>query len=96
VKVRYTRQALSDIFGIATYIRERNPSAAAHVENAIRSTIGLLAEFPKIGRERAELDVRSLGVSRYPYTVYYRIEGEEIWIVHVRDDRRKPLQPGKL
>jgi hypothetical protein len=26
----------------------------------------------------------------HPYTAYYRIEGDEIWIVHIRDDRRKP------
>lgn len=96
MKVRHTRRAAADLAGIGDYIRERNPAAAINVETAIRSTIGLLADFPKLGRNRPELDARSLGVPRYPYTVYYRIEGDEVWIVHVRDDRRRPLEPGDI
>jgi plasmid stabilization system protein ParE len=92
MRVRYTRQAVSDIPAIGEYIREANPSAAIQVEAAIRSAIDLLADFPKIGRDRPNLDARSLGIPRYPYTAYYRLEGEEVWIVHVRDDRRKPLE----
>lgn len=96
MRVRYTRQALADLHGIGTYIRGRNPSAAADLEIAIRSTIDLLTDFPKLGRDRPELDARALGVPRYPYTAYYRIEGDEIWIVHIRDDRRNPPERGDL
>ena len=96
MKVRYTRQAVADLLGIADYIRDRNPSAAIDVETAVRSTIDLLADYPKIGRDRPELDARALGVPRYPYTAYYRIERDEIWIVHIRDDRRKPPEHGDL
>jgi plasmid stabilization system protein ParE len=66
------------------------------VEAAIRSTIELLADFPKIGRDRPELDARTLGGPRYSYTVYYRIEDDAIWIVHIRDDRRRPPGPSDL
>ncbi len=96
MKVRYTRQAVADLLGIADYIRDRNPSAAVDVETAVRSTIDLLADYPKIGRDRPELDARALGVPRYPYTAYYRIERDEIWIVHIRDHRRKPPERGDL
>ena len=96
MKVRHTRRATADLAGVGDYIRERNPAAAINVETAIRSTIGLLADFPKLGRDRPQLDARSLGVPRYPYTIYYRIEGNEVWIVHVRDDRRRPLEPGDI
>jgi toxin ParE1/3/4 len=90
MKLRYTRQAVADLFGIADYVRARNPAAAIDVETAVRSTIDLLADFPKLGRDRPELDARALGIPRYPYTAYYRVEGDEIWIVHIRDDRRQP------
>jgi toxin ParE1/3/4 len=53
MRVRYTRQALADLLAIADYIRERNPVAAAKAEGAIRSTIDLLADFPKLGRDRS-------------------------------------------
>jgi len=96
MNVRYARQAVSDVLEIAEYVREKNPAAALDIESAIRTTIALLADFPMLGRHRPELDVRILGIPRYPYTAYYRIEGGEIWIVHIRDDRRTPLEPGEL
>jgi plasmid stabilization system protein ParE len=58
--------------------------------------IGLLRDFPELGRERPHLEVRAIGVAGYPYTVYYRIEANEVWLLHVRDDRRKPPEPGDL
>jgi toxin ParE1/3/4 len=96
MKLRYTRRALADVVAIADYVVVHNPSAAADIEAAIASTIGLLTDFPLLGRSRPELDARALGVPRYPFTVYYRIDGDEIWIVHIRDDRRRELEPGGL
>lgn len=96
MNIRYARQAVSDVMAIAKHVREQNASAALDIENAIRSTIELLADFPMLGRNRPDLGARMLGIPRYPYTAYYRIEGDEIWIVHIRDDRRMPLGPGDL
>ncbi len=96
MKVRYSRRALSDLIGIADYIRERNVSAALGVEDAIRTTIKNLGHFPMLGRDRPELDARALGVPRYPYTIYYQVESDEVWIVHIRDARRKPIEAGQL
>ncbi len=89
MKLRYTRQAVTDLLAIADYVRERNASAAVDVETAIRSTIGLLADHPNMGRDRPGLDARAVTIPRYPYTAYYRIEGDEVWVVHIRDNRRK-------
>lgn len=36
--------------------------------------------------------VYELIVPRYPYKIYYRIERDEVWIVHIRDARRHPWQ----
>jgi plasmid stabilization system protein ParE len=96
MRVRYTRQALADLVAIADYIRERNPTAAVQVETAIRSSIELLADFPRLGRDRPDLEARALGIPRYAYTAYYRIEHDEVWIVHIRDNRRQPVERGDL
>ena len=56
----------------------------------------MLGDFPKIGRERPELNARSLGVPRYPYTVYYRVRGNRVAILHIRHDARKPLKRSDL
>ena len=96
MKVRFARQAVSDIAHIADFIRADNPAAADGVAQAMQSTIDLLGEFPMLGRHRPDLGVRVLGIPRYPYTVYYRIEVDEIWIVHVRDDRRQQPERSEL
>lgn len=36
--------------------------------------------------------VHAIRLPRRPYKVYYRIEGEDIWIIHIRDARRRPWE----
>jgi plasmid stabilization system protein ParE len=50
MKVRYSREAIADLIGIADYIREHNPRAAEAVEKRIRASIDQLETFPLIGR----------------------------------------------
>ena len=94
--VRFTPRALADIATIADYIKLRNPNAAVRVEQALTNTIAHLARHPNLGIARTHLSVRALGVPRFPYTVYYRVDLQAVIIVHVRDDRRAPLKPGDL
>lgn len=96
MKLHYTPRALADVIAIADYIREHNPTAAERVGQAIESSIGRLIKNPRLGIDRPDLAVRKLGVPRYPYSVYYRVAEDRIEIVHIRDDRRKPLEPGDL
>ncbi len=92
----YTRRAVADIIAIADYIREHRPAASVRVADAITATVAHLAENPKLGMDRIDLGVRKIGVRRYSYSIYYKLRGEMIEIVHVRDDRRKPLEPGDV
>jgi hypothetical protein len=37
-----------------------------------------------------EPGVPELSIVEYPYKVYYELKGdEEVWIIHIRDTRRK-------
>ena len=94
--VTLTPRAAADIAHIRDYLLARNPQAADNVRLAIGSTLTVLSDYPLAGRDRPELEVRSIGVPRYPYTIYYCVQGAEILIVHVRDDRRSPLAAGTL
>ena len=96
IRVRLSPRAVSDLESIRDYLLSRSPKGAENVRRAIDVAISLLADFPHLGREREALGVRGFGVARYPYTIYYRIEGDEVWIVHVRDDRHKPLTRGEV
>jgi toxin ParE1/3/4 len=93
MRIRYTMRARADLAAIRSYLRERNPRAAAAVMAAIRGHIGWLADFPLIAPETDEPGVRALPLVRFPYRVYYEITGEEVRVLHIRHTRRQPWRP---
>ena len=89
MRVRYTTRAFLEREAIFDYLDERSPRGAFNVQRAIARAVRTLEEYPRLGQLTNIAEVRELTVPRYPYKVYYRIEGEEVWILHVRDARRR-------
>ena len=85
--------ATRDLHAIASYIRNENPSAAQAVLSLIVTSIEKVrSEHPLMGRRLNAASVRRMPISRTPYIAFYRIAGEEVPILHVRDGRRKPFR----
>jgi plasmid stabilization system protein ParE len=95
MKVRYTPRARSDLELILQYIDERSPVGARNVKRAIQRTIELIGEFPNGGRETGVEATRVLPAGRYPYLVYWTIEGGDAWVAHIRHGRRRPWLGGE-
>jgi toxin ParE1/3/4 len=90
MKVRHTLRARADLDAIYTDLDQRNPTAAQAVKDLIERRIRQLGRFPLMAPVTDEVAVLELSIVRYPYKVYYEIQGdEEVWIIHVRDTRRK-------
>ncbi len=92
MKVRCSRRAFADREAIFTYLEQRSPQGARNVKRAIVHAIRLIASHPNMAPLTDESAVRQLNVPRRPYKVYYRIEGDEVWVVTIRDARRRPLK----
>jgi toxin ParE1/3/4 len=92
MKVRYSPRAFADREAIYDYLEKRSPQGARRVKLAIVQAIRGLGLHPLIGRLTDKPGVFELIVPRRPYKVYYRIEGQEVWIVHIRDARRRPWE----
>jgi toxin ParE1/3/4 len=92
MKVRYTLRAQRDLDAIYSYIEHRAPTAAQSVTELIERRIARLADFPRMAPETDEPGIYELTIVRYPYKVYYEVVGDEVWIVHIRDSRRKPWE----
>ena len=90
MRVRYTLRARNDLDGICTYIDERSPSAARSIKELIERRIASLGDFPFMAPETDEPGIRELTILQYPYKVYYEVEGDEVWIVHIRHTARRP------
>jgi len=82
-----------DLRAIAAHINHNNPLAAQAIIASIVASIEILSEQPLLGRKVNAQGVRRILVPRTPYIAYYRIAGEEVMILHVRDGRRKPFAP---
>jgi plasmid stabilization system protein ParE len=90
MKVRYTLRALEDLDAIFSYLDQRSPAGAQSVKSVIERRIANLAEFPLMAPETDEPNIRELTILRYPYKVYYEVQGGEVWIVHIRHAAREP------
>lgn len=88
--VRYSRRAQSDLVDILDYIEARSPIGARNVKLAIKRTIETISENPNVGHPTGHAATRGLPIGRYPYLVYWTVEADEIWIVHLRHGARRP------
>ena len=78
-----SRRARSDLLDIWLYISERSVPAADRVLDEIGRICGMIAEHPKMGRERPEIAVGLRSFAIMSWVVFYRIDDDTIRIVRV-------------
>ena len=90
MRVRLSSRARDDVSEILAYIDIRSPRGAIEVKRAINAAIGRIGDFPNGGRHlKRDRNIQSIPVTRYPYFVYWTIEGKEVWVLHVRHAKRR-------
>ena len=96
MRVRYTPRARDDLEAIFHYLDQVSPSAARSIKHTLERRIGLLGDIPFMAPATSEIGVYELSIVRYPYKVYYRVENEEVRIVHIRHTSRRSPDVGEL
>jgi toxin ParE1/3/4 len=71
------------------YAREGSPALAAKFVREFKRITALIAAHPDIGAPRSQ-SFRSFSMSVFPYTVVYRIRGEEVKVLVVKHDKKRP------
>jgi len=96
VTVRLTPPARAQLLADVAYINAERPTAArdfrARVEGALRRII----DFPESGRvipEFSRLGFREVLVGSY--RLFYRVQGDVIWVVGVWHDAQMPEEPAE-
>lgn len=96
VEVVWSEPALGDLDAVADYIALEDPVAASELVKRIFRHVERLADHPESGRRPPEL-----GRSRYrqvvepPCRVFYRYDGEKLFILYVMRSERL-LRKGQL
>jgi toxin ParE1/3/4 len=91
MKVVYTEEALKDLDAIADWLIVHYPRVAPAVERRIRSIVAHIARWPQSSRQSAKrLGVHVMPLGRYPYKIFYRINGDTVEILHIYHAAQKP------
>lgn len=88
MKLDWVGRSLADIDSINAYIRSSNPTAAARVFAAIKSTAERLRSFPRSGPPGRLPGTREIVVRGTSYLIVYRLGGETTEILRVLHGRQ--------
>jgi len=89
-QITWTEPALSDLNAIAEYIVLDKPSAAINLVQKVFASTDRLEQFPESGRKPPEFKKsKYLEIIVNPCRIFYRIEGDKIYILYVMRSERK-------
>jgi toxin ParE1/3/4 len=95
MKLVYSRRALADLTGIATYYSINASQAIAEsIERRfieVTERVGRAPESAPRVEQRSE--VRVISVIRYPFRIFYRLRRDSVEILHIRHTSRRPMIP---
>ena len=90
VEIIWTEPALSDLDAIADYIAFDKPEAARRLVQRVFEHVEQLTNHPKSGSVPRELrGSRYRQIVEPPCRVFYRYDGERVFILHVMRGERK-------
>ena len=90
MNLRWDPQALQDLREIRRYIAKHGSRGAADgVREYLRSRANMLRNSPLMGVASGDSGIRILFPTRYPYRIYYSIQGGEVVILHIRHTARQ-------
>ena len=87
MKLRWSLRARRDLRSIKAYLLERNPTADERIGAEIVRVARRLEVFPQLGRPAHRSNLRLMQVPSLPYLIPYRVDGENVEIVAVFDER---------
>ncbi len=89
LKVAFHPEAENELRAAVGDFEGKREGLGYQLSQDIWRRLGLLAEFPDLGRE-AEFGIRSLNLRRYPYTIVYSHRPEHIYVLAMAHYRMRP------
>ena len=90
MKVSFTAQAEEELVVTAGfYAKEVSAAVGGAFVDEVERACRLLQENPSMGREW-QMRTRRLVLRRFPFNLIYRVVGDEVQIIAVAHQRRKP------
>lgn len=94
-QVRFTLEASAELEDAARWYEQRHIGLGLAVLAAVDVAIESLVRWPRAGAPidglPEDLDVRRVPVSRFPYHLAYLVTEDQIHILAIAHDRRRPV-----
>ena len=81
--LRWSVRAQADLLALTDYYRAIEPDLSIRMRSRVEQTPALLASFPRLGTQLGNSNVRKLRVRQPPYLLFYRIAGDDIFVLRV-------------
>lgn len=88
-RLEYSARSVANMEAVKLYISTDNPSAAVRVIQSMLAASEELLDFPLLGHPGQRAGTRELVLSKYPYTIVYRLTSDKVRIVAVLHHSRK-------
>ena len=88
-KFAYLAPARIELRNAAFYYRERSSRVAASFLAAVQAAVDQVLEFPE-SAPFVRGEVRGKTVSKFPYTMMYRVDGDTVVILAVAHQKQRP------
>lgn len=89
MNIRYLPDAQGELIDSVAYYHERNPVAARRFAEAIRQEERHLVEQP-LSVARIMGEFRSWRIPRFPYSMIFRVIGQEVIVIAIAHHSRRP------
>jgi plasmid stabilization system protein ParE len=91
LKVRIHRLALAEIDHEVDYYESRGAGLGAELEDEIDDVLATIVRFPRAAPQWRDRPDRRIGaLDRFPFTLVYQIKADEIVILALAHDSRRP------
>lgn len=82
-QLEWSARAKQNVLEIYDYIALDNPTAAGRVLAEIRQAAEGLMDFPMLGQASEVVGLRELNLTKYPYTIAYKLTALQVIIASV-------------
>jgi plasmid stabilization system protein ParE len=89
VKVGFHPAAARELIETSTFYDNEVPGLGERFIAEVERVVSLVAERPNIGQE-IEKGRRRIVLARFPYSLIYSTESNDVWILAVAHQRRRP------
>ena len=88
MKIKYLNLARDDLLWFRAYYRNVFPAGQGNASLQFRRVVQLISEYPDIGTAPDDFqDAFEYPIQRTPFTLIYRVKGDELHILRILDQR---------